>query len=1034
MAKNIITNINQVDGVENLNHEEKSALLDLIKKDNDSRTKTLPDKLIRKKTYPMEAPIDVRRKGSKPSTAPSINVLFTNADQFTPTKKSELLKRIEKEMPLIMAICEMKPKNAHDRELQDYEIPDFSMHPVNIEPNSSGRGIAIYTHSSIEKSVIQIQPELAFEEACFLEVRLRAGDTLFFGCFYRSPTPSDNSNNNNHQLNELFRCISRKKYTHLCLVGDFNFRDINWKSWTTSHNENSKEWTFIETARDCYLYQHITEPTRKRGNDDPSTIDLLFTNEAMQISSIVHHAPLGKSDHSVICFKYHCYLNYTKPKERFLYDKADFDAIRNNLKETNWEQEYADASHVKNKDQLWDTLKSKLYEMRDQFIPKSTATDKPSWKNNGSVPIGKLERDAIRQKTIAHRRWMSKKRGGDAHSARLEYTRIRNKVKRLMQKAKREFERGICIKSKSDPKSFWWYVRHKLKTKTGVAPLLENIKNPESTTFDDQGKANILQRQFSSVFTREPDGEIPTLNERTHVTINSINVTQEMVRTEILKLNANKSCGPDDIHPRLLIELVDILSGSITLLLNKTLQEGEIPADWKSAYISPIYKKGAKNRAENYRPISLTSIICKIMESFIKEAIMSHLRSENLLSSKQYGFISGRSTVTQLLRYLDKCVETIVDGSVVDSIYLDFQKAFDTVPHRRLIGKLKSYGVSGEILSWVMAFLYDRNQVVKVNGTESDSAPVISGIPQGSVLGPLLFVIYINDLPELLNSESFMFADDTKLFRTITSKSDAVALQSDLDALQEWSEKWLLRFNPDKCHVLTLGKFENTRYTHRYKLDHHELEHVFKEKDLGVTIDSNLTFDEHISEKIKKANAIVGLIRRTFSFLDGPLFKKLYTTFVRPHLEYAQAVWSPHLTKYVRMLENVQIRATKLVDGFKNIAYPDRLRKLDLPTLEYRRSRGDMIEVYKHLHTYDQLTIPPHFRRHTRASRKHNYQLIWNKPKDGIRGLQSNSFYYRVITRWNNLPRNVVDATNINIFKRELDKALTSNEQKYIPS
>ena len=507
-----------------------------------------------------------------------------------------------------------------------------------------------------------------------------------------------------------------------------------------------------------------------------------------------------------------------------------------------------------------------------------------------------------------------------------------------------------------------------------------------------------------------------------------------MVRREILNLNPNKSCGPDDIHPKLLIELVDVLSRPIALLLNKTIEEGDIPVEWKSAYISPIYKKGARNRAENYRPISLTSIVCKIMESFVKDAIMTHLRSENLLSTKQYGFISGRSTVTQLLRYLDKCVGAIVDGGVVDSIYLDFQKAFDTVPHRRLIGKLQSYGVSGKILAWVKAFLTGRNQIVKVNGAESDPAPVISGIPQGSVLGPLLFVIYINDLPEALNSDSFMFADDTKLFRTITSKCDALVLQSDIDALQSWSNKWLLRFNSDKCHVLTLGKFENIRYTHRYKLNQHELEHVFEEKDLGVIIDSDLTFNEHISTKIKKANAIVGLIRRTFSFLDGPLFKKLYTTFVRPHLEYAQAVWSPHLLKYIRMIENVQIRATKLVDGFKNLEYPDRLRKLDIPTLEYRRSRGDMIEVYKYLHTYDQVIMPPHFQRHNRPSRKHNYQLVWNKPKDGVRGLQRNTFYYRVIARWNNLPSKAVDARNIDIFKRELDEAMKKDQSKYIPS
>ena len=251
-----------------------------------------------------------------------------------------------------------------------------------------------------------------------------------------------------------------------------------------------------------------------------------------------------------------------------------------------------------------------------------------------------------------------------------------------------------------------------------------------------------------------------------------------------------------------------------------------------------------------------------------------------------------------------------MNRGVVDTIYLDFPKAFDTIPHRRLMGKLQSYGVKGRILTWIKSFLTGHTQVVKVNGSVPESAPVLSGIPQGNVLGPLLFVIYINDLPEAINSDSFLFADDTKVFREITSQDDAFALQSDIDSLQHWSKKWLLQFHPDKCHVLTLGKFDNIRYTHRYSIYEHELEHVFEEKNLGVTFESDLKFDEHISAKVKKANAIVGLIRRTFSFLDCRMFKKLYTTFVRPHLEYAQAVWSSHLKKNINIVENVQIRAT----------------------------------------------------------------------------------------------------------------------------
>ena len=277
----------------------------------------------------------------------------------------------------------------------------------------------------------------------------------------------------------------------------------------------------------------------------------------------------------------------------------------------------------------------------------------------------------------------------------------------------------------------------------------------------------------------------------------------------------------------------------------------------------------------------------------------------------------------------------------------------------------------------------------------------------------------------------FCFADDAKIFTHISSKEDALMLQSDIELLENWSKLWLLNFHPDKCHVLSLGKFGNIRYTQRYQIYGNELEHVFDEKDLGVTIDSNLTFEDHISLKVKKANMMVGLIRRSFSFLSCNLFNKLYTSFVRPHLEYAQAIWSPHLRKHINMIENVQIRATKLVDGLRTLDYSERLKRLDLPTLAYRRARGDMIEVYKHFHAYDASILPSSFQPKTRTSRKHSFQLHNLLHRDGTRGIQSNSFYYRTAKTWNNLPKEVVDARNLNSFKNLLDDYWKNEETKF---
>ena len=474
------------------------------------------------------------------------------------------------------------------------------------------------------------------------------------------------------------------------------------------------------------------------------------------------------------------------------------------------------------------------------------------------------------------------------------------------------------------------------------------MKDRDSLKFNDEEKANILQKQFSSVYTQEPEDCIPTIAKRTVCNIVDLHVTTEMTQKELLNLNINKSCGPDEIHPRILLELADYIAGPVALLFNMTIKHGNLPRDWKWDNISPIYKKGSNKIAENYRPISLTSVLCKLMESFIRQLIFEHLQTKRLLSSKQYGFINGRSTTIQLLYYLDHCIKSVVDGGVGDTIYLDFAKAFDTVPHRRLLGKLSAYGIQGNILNWIKDFLCGRSQIVEVNGEQSAPAAVISGIPQGTVLGPLLFVIYINDILDNIKSEGLLFADDTKIFHSILTREDALTLQSDITTLEEWSNRWLLRFNPDKCHALSLGRFDNIMYTHRYSIYSKEMEHVFEEKDLGITMDSDFTFAGHISNKVKVANGIVGLIRRSFSFLDCKSFKKIFTAFVRPHLEYAQSVWAPHLCKYINMLENVQKRATKLVDCLGNLEYAERLERLQLPSLAYRRLRGDMIELFKH--------------------------------------------------------------------------------------
>ena len=351
------------------------------------------------------------------------------------------------------------------------------------------------------------------------------------------------------------------------------------------------------------------------------------------------------------------------------------------------------------------------------------------------------------------------------------------------------------------------------------------------------------------------------------------------------------------------------------------MDESILPPIWKKANISAIFKKGEKKKPENYRPISLTSVPCKLMEKLVRDIIVRHMTENNLFSNTQHGFIKRKSCVTQLLEFLEDITQSIDNGDEVDVIYLDFCKAFDKVPHRRLLQKLYAYGIRGKVHAWVKEFLSGREQRVIVNGSQSTWINITSGIPQGSVLGPVLFLVFINDLPEVIKVLIKLFADDAKLYSVVTSNVDNRA-QFSLNRAVDWSKVWKMIFNIIKCHHLHIGKkFTETTYTMESDGQQVELEKVKNEKDLGVIIDQNLTFRDHITSKVNIANRNVGIVFRTFTYIDQEMFLNLYKSIIRPHLEYATPVWSPLYKKDKIIIENVQRRATKLVATCKNLPY-----------------------------------------------------------------------------------------------------------------
>ena len=384
------------------------------------------------------------------------------------------------------------------------------------------------------------------------------------------------------------------------------------------------------------------------------------------------------------------------------------------------------------------------------------------------------------------------------------------------------------------------------------------------------------------------------------------------------------------------------------------------------------------------------------MESIIRDKIMTHMTDNAMFSKAQHGFRPGRSCVTQLLEVIESWTRILDAGGVVDAIYFDFAKAFDTVPRERLLLKCYAHGIQGCTLAWIRSFLTGRSQRVVVNGADSSWSQVTSGIPQGSVLGPLLFLLFINDMPDDIMSSIKIFADDTKVYKDVQTKEDMLTLQKDVYALCDWSLKWQLTFNASKCTHMTYG---NAKVKSKYKMKEGDgkvtdIKHDDEvEKDLGVLFDTKLSFRQHIGCTVKKVNRMIGLTRRTFHYMDQEVFRLLFTSLMRPHMDYADCIWSPHLKVDIAQLENAQRRATRLVPDLRDRCYEDRLRALNLPSLLYRRRRMDMIQTFRIMTGIDDLEASDFFTMNSRETCGHGKKIMKQPSRLNLRKF---SFSHRV--------------------------------------
>ena len=433
----------------------------------------------------------------------------------------------------------------------------------------------------------------------------------------------------------------------------------------------------------------------------------------------------------------------------------------------------------------------------------------------------------------------------------------------------------------------------------------------------------------------------------------------------------------------------------------------------------PVYKKGNKKDPGNYRPVSLTCICSKIMEHIIYSCMFDHLNHFQALRDEQHGFRRHRSCETQLISTVHDLAQCLNQRGQCDVLLLDFCKAFDKVPHCRLFNKLQFYGIQGSLLNWIKNFLTDRSQQVILDNKQSISCKVLSGVPQGTVLAPLLFLIYINDLPLHVSNKVRLYADDVILYSYIYSMDDCYKLQKDLDSLTIWSNKWQMFFNPRKCEFLRITNKKNF-ISFTYHINDCSIQEVTHAKYLGVVLDQHLSWSDHIKKTASKATKVIGFLQRNL-YQCPPLVKSnIYKAMVRPIMEYSSTIWDPHTSVNINRVESVQRYAARMC--FRNYSryssVTSMLAELNLPTLEERRTRAKLQLFYKII--YHLVSIPDNCLTPIPPSLRSGYfkQLLTNVDSFKF------SFFPSTIKLWNLLPRNITNSATYTNFCKELDNYL----------
>lgn len=645
---------------------------------------------------------------------------------------------------------------------------------------------------------------------------------------------------------------------------------------------------------------------------------------------------------------------------------------------------------------------SEVRRLTDKYIPTKFITTHAQcpWYNPSIKRLSNKKKRLYRAAKLSqtNAKWAAYKEASDSY-----VTALKN--------AKENFMSNVLPSMlKSNVKQFWRTIN---PTSNDSISLLDMYGDYIS----ESECAGVLNETFVNNFSHKSNSSLPHLPYCNYVQMPPVNMDAPGIAALISNLKFHSSPGYDSVDAKFLKNTSATSSIILAKIFQQSLDQSTLPLQWKIGKVVPIYKSGNKCSPTNYRPISLTSTCCKLLEHVLFTNLVNFLQSNSFFTPAQHGFRKTYSCETQLITFTEK-LHTILDSSSqADCIYLDFSKAFDKVCHQLLLHKLSNLNLDRNVLQWIESFLTRRTQFVHANGFNSSFSEVRSGVPQGSVLGPLLFLIYINDLPSKLCSNIHLFADDCVIFRKINNSDDIRILQSDLTAVSNWCQTWLMELNINKCKVMHVSR--NPKHQSTYYLNNIALELVTSYKYLGVHITTNLSWSTHIEHIINNANSMLGYLRRNFSRAPSSLKLSLYKSLIRPKLEYAASVWDPSQENLIASLELVQNNSARFIlSNYNRTASISSMKSsLSLPSLSSRRKlfRLTMLhKIYYHSFLRNELLPQPLYISH-RIDHRHKVGINYYHTKSATQ-----SFLPRSSREWNHLPAEIAGITDNQLFRAAL--------------